>query len=123
MLCLGQLLVTIGIYATKQPHRGHIDYLGPSSLASLCPTIQLHVNLSAQACDHPITSPLVLIILPPIVDIFEPQHIPNFPIRQRCLPFAHVSGDRRLRTMNTEKLLGRNISCNGVVGGVEGLKP
>ena len=100
-----------------------LSYEAATSLVKLTDMVRLcsHPTIF-QPCEDPAASTLMLVILSPIMHIFEPQHMTNFLIRQRRLPFGHVSGDRGAGTMNSEKLLGWNRGCDGVVCGVESLK-
>ena len=55
--------------------------------------------------------------------VLIPQHVPDFLIRQRRLPLAHLPRDRRIRTRLLQKLLGRYGRGDRVVRGIKHLEP
>lgn len=67
-------------------------------------------------------SPSGLVVLPPVVLLFETKHFSDLSIAQRCLPLSHLTSDRRVWGVLLEKLRSWDCRCDGVVCGVEDLE-
>src|ERR1700729_50472 len=61
-------------------------------------------------------------VCPPVVGLLEAEHFADLAVRQRRLELAHLARDRRLRRNLLQRLPGRNVERDCIVGRVEHLE-